>query len=593
MSVGQGHSYFDIEGDNDRQGDDTSGAGGSHDDGLATLTWRGDPSETHSDYTIVVVTDELHTLTYHVHKSVMCFGPRQSKFFARIMLNNNKNKNNNKGGTSKNGSDNNPAASATNAPPSTKVELTQRDADNIPILLDFIYAPSVQAMEAYHEGSSAAGGSTVLTAASTFTSSYSLLTVQTRSHDEDSNGTISGAPSTDSATTNNSKEDILITTKNAVSLRFLARKFEVEPFMLAVNRFIQKDLSFKTGPTYLNRGWEYQDDRLVKSAQRLCVENFQLLNIKALTKLPLQLLRILLKALESFDEENKALSTFLSDVVCEYMEKNPKALSAAILLELTDPIRMPYIAAEAAIGFTALVKELNSDDATQYWDGLVQLCRRCAKAVVRQYGWNDFCVDAAVTEYLGHSTSNRRVSRVDSLLFATSFASALEQAQDDYEEIIVEQERLESTVEALSSTIALMEDIGVRKEEHMGKQQKAIQDARKQILDLKQQITDIKEHQRRLYVAQHVVAPPPPPDTPPQPAATSRPQPQQQYHHQQQHQPHKKGPDLTPEDIVRDLIAPSEVVGTIIASRKDKNKPPSGRKPELRSKEEMRKHSLM
>jgi len=572
-----GQSYFDVEGDklNRRRPNCASGADvndDDEDDHIALLTWRGDPSETHSDWSIVVVTNELQSSTYHVHKSVMCFGPRQSKFFARIMLNNGLKKKASCVASSKkdnkNHSDDNVSSMINNEQQNahtTKVELDQKDADNFPILLDYIYAPSVQM-------SRNDGTNTVLTAASTFTTAYSLFTVPTGgSEDEDHSSCATGdAPS---AVVD---EIPFITSKNSVSLRFLARHFEVDAFMLAVNRFIQRDLSFKTGPAYLTRGWEYKDDRLVQSAQRLCAENFEQLDRRALMKLPLNLFRIVTKSLESFDEDKRDRSHALSDVVCEYMEKNPDRVSAELLIELTDPLRMPYIAAEAAIGFTALVKELDSQDAARHWDGLVGLCRRCAKSVVQEFGWNDFCVDAAVDEYLGNSTGHKRASRVDSLLFATSFASALEQAQDDYAEITLEQERLEGTVEALSSTISLMEEIGSRRDQHMVRQQKAIEEAKKQILDLKRQIKQFKEQNNR---RNH------PPHPPPAPRSGSK---------QKQNVPPPAVPsstptklDLTPEEIVRDLVSPSEVVGAVMAARR-------GRKPkDLRSKEEMRARSLM
>ena len=593
-----GRSYFDVEGDKDQNADP--------DDGYElTLTWRGDPSETHSDYTIVVVANGLNTATtYHVHKSVLCFGPRHSRYFAKIMLNNPKGGNSAKKNMDKKISSSGSVCSNSNANnattpnvPMTTVELDQRDADNFPILLDYIYAPSVRmaASERSGGGGIASGNGndgTILTAASTFTSAYSLFTVPTTESEESS---VDCCQTDDNHKPPAEEQDICITTRNAVSLRFLARKFEVDSFMLVVNKFIQTDLHYKTGPTYLNLGWEYQDDRLVKSAQRLCAENFLRLDVESLMLLPVRLFRLLLKSIESFDEENKEQSMFLSDVVCEYMEKNPSALKADVLIELTDPIRMPYIGAEAAIGFTAQVKELESQDASQNWDGLVHLCRRCAKSVVKQYGWNDFCIDAAVEEYLGHSTTRKRVSRVDSLLFATSFASALEQAQEDYEEIIAEQERLEGTVEALSSTIALMESINERKDEHMSKQQRAIEEAKKQIIDMKQQIREIKEQHKMRY--QHHMqqeAQPQPQSQPTQYSPPPPPPPQHQHHHshpatavrpasiQQQ--------DLTPEEIVRDLVSP----GTIIASRQKGKSNNHQNLKSARSKEEMRKmHSLM
>lgn len=447
-----GQAYFDVEGDKELQAKSFA----SEQDG--SLTWRGDPHETMSDWTIVVVTEELETTTYHVHKNVLCFGPRSCKYFAKLILNQQPSSHRK---TKHRHQQNTPAANT------TKVELDQQDADNFPILLDFIYALCT------HNVSS---GGTVLTAASTF-SSPSLLT----------------ATSTDESLLTLSED---ISFHNAVSLRHMARLFEIDSLMLAVNKFIQKDLNFKTGPKYLMQASEYNDQRLLESAQRLCVDNFEEMDIKTLSKLPLQNFCTLIKSLEDEDykEDNDSLSRFMSEVVCRYLEKHPKHLSAELLVELTDSLLMPCMASEAAIGFTALIKKIDQDDASIHWNGLVELSRRCARSVVKEYGWNDFSVTAAVDEYLGNTRTGptNGVSRTDSLLFATSFAAALEQAQDDYEQVVVEQEQLEVTVNTLFQSVSLLELSNQKKDEHLVKQQKAIQDAKKQILKLKKQVGEIK-----------------------------------------------------------------------------------------------------
>jgi len=453
-----------------------------------TLTWRGDPAETHSDCTIIIVTNKLQTKTFHVHKSVLCFGARQSKYFANLFLNSNPN--------SKPGGANH---QLTMAIPSTKIELDQRDADNFGLMLDFIYAPAASMNDAVLS-------STLPTAASTLTAGTSIYSSSTIQNDgpggkSDASGVLGGE---------------VITSKNAVSLRFLAKKFQVEAFMLAVNKFIQKDLNFQTGPTYLSEGFKYDDGRLVASAQRLLSENFEQVDVKALTKLPYNLFRIVVKSLESFvnndndseekplgtakPEENKELSIFLSDVVCRYMKKNPSALNAEALLELTDPILMPYLSPEAAIALTSLVKDLDSNNAASHWDQLVTLCKRCARFVVQEYGWNDFSVNAAVDEYLNHATSHKRVSRLDTLLFTTSFSAALEQAQQDYEGLASEQQNLLTTVKALNSTVSMMEELQTRKDAIMTRQKTAIEDAKEQIHLLKKQIQQIRVDEEELQM---------------------------------------------------------------------------------------------
>lgn len=444
-----GESYFDVDGDRDIHAAISGEA--SH----APLTWRGDGKETLSDWTIVVVTQELQTFTYNVHKSVICFGTRQSKYFARIMLD-------------KSASDG--KRSKRKGVPTTKVELDQRDAENFPILLDYMYAPC-------HSISSTG---TIATANSTM-SSASLMPVLT-DDTGDSLGSINSVME-------------YISTDKAVSLRYLARRFEVESFTLVVNRFIQRDLNFKTGPVYLSKASEYNDKRLMASAQRLCAENIEQVSSKALLKLPLHLFRVVVKSLESFREDNRGVSLCLSEIVCRYLEKHPKVLNATVLLEFTDPLIMPFIASEAAIGYSALIKELDPEDVKNHSKDLTRLSRRCAKSVVREYGWNDFSVEAAVEEFL-HSkittSENKNEKHRDCILFATSFAAAIEQAQDDYEAVIIEQGRLEEMVGSLNRTLGLLEEINDRKDAFIEKQQVLLNDAREQVRELTRQLQEAK-----------------------------------------------------------------------------------------------------
>jgi hypothetical protein len=337
------------------------------------LTWRGDPRETHSDWKIVVVTSETDSRTYHVHKSVLSTGPRSCEYFSKLFLEKNKPKK--------------------NKSQTTRIELDEQDADSFPLLLDFIYG-----------------------------------TGQQRESNDDDASLVVGND---------------FTANEAVSLRHLAQLFDCEGLMLAVNKFIQRDLSLKTGPVYLVQAYSYQDKRLLEGAKLLCVENFLLLETGAVLRFPLQLFRSIVYSVaerssasadDNSADDQTILSYHLSDVVCQYFEKHPKVLTVKILLGLTDEKIMPDIAPEAAIGFTALARELDSGDIapeSPEWIGLTILCERCAKAVVREYGWQDFNVASALHEFLDGSCSHEKGSKIDSLLFATSLASALDKAQRD------------------------------------------------------------------------------------------------------------------------------------------------------------------
>lgn len=357
-----GESYFSAEGDDDV----------SKTSAVQILSWRGDPQMTFSDWTIVVATSEFDSRTYHVHKSILSVGPRSSKYFANLFMEQ--------------------GHSHYNQSQTTRIELDDQDADCFPLFLDFMY------------------------------------------------NTGAGDMNDDDSITLNVGDDF--TTSNAVSLRHLARVFDCEGLMLAVNKFIQKDLSLKTGPLYLSQAYLYQDERLIESAKRLCIDNFPRLESRAITRLPLGLFKsIILSVMErskaSLDfkkSDEDTLSYQMSDVVCQYLEKHPDQLTVDLLLELTHENIMPRIASEPAIGFTALARELDPNQIqpdSEQWRGLVTLCQRCARSVVGEYGWKDFNVTSALDEYL-NGPCGHDGTKMDSLLFATSFAAALERAQNDY-----------------------------------------------------------------------------------------------------------------------------------------------------------------
>jgi hypothetical protein len=157
---------------------------------------------------------------------------------------------------------------------------------------------------------------------------------------------------------------------------------------------------------------------------------------------------------------------------------------------------MPYIGSTAAITYTSLIKNIDHADSKRNWSGLVKLSRRCAKSVLEEYGWSDFSVNAALDDYLGKmKDSENKDSSVDSLLFATSFAAALQQAQDDYEEVHVEQERMLGLVESLHQSISVMERILQKREDYAEKQQKAIINANETIARLKAEIGELRRQQ--------------------------------------------------------------------------------------------------
>lgn len=342
---------------------------------------------------------------------------------------------------------------------STRIELDEQDADSFPLFLDFLYDASPDA-------------------------------------DDDESLTLNNVVNED------------FTTTNAVSLRHLARVFDCEGLMLAVNKFIQKDLSLKTGPVYLIQAHLYQDDRLIESAKRLCIENFSRLDTRSITRLPLELFRSVMTAVIerskiahdiSVEEEN-ALSFHLSEVVCQYFEKHPDRMTVQLLLELTNENVMPKIASEPAIGFTALARELDPREIvpdSDEWRGLVALCQRCAQAVVGEYGWKDFNISSALEEYLyGPCANDASSTKLDSLLFATSFAAALERAQNDYQSVDCGSSKSKKQIEKLQRQNDDLQWQNQGMKEEVDRYKNVLAGTKDELLYLRQQVKELKRRHR-------------------------------------------------------------------------------------------------
>jgi hypothetical protein len=420
-----GEAYFPMDGDDDLSKAEIS----------PPLSWRGDPLATHSDWTIVVVTGEFDSRTFHVHKSILSVGPRSSKYFANLFLE---------------------QGHHYNQSQTTRIELDEQDAGSFPLLLDFMY------------------------------------NTKPDFDDDDSLSLIVG-------------EDF--TTSNAVSLRHLARVFDCEGLMLAVNKFIQKDLSLKTGPVYLTQAYLYQDERLIESAKRLCVDNFTHLDKRDLTKLPLPLFRSVVfsvtersRSTVEYEEDDDLFSIHLSEVVCQYFERHPQQLTVELLLELTDECLMPRISSEPAIGFTAMARDLDPSKIlpeSDEWKGLVDLCKRCARSVVLEYGWKDFNVASALEEYVnGPCNSGSGESKMDSLLFATSFGAALERAQLDIKNLDKVSTGGKRQVYDLQkdNEDLLSKKQGLLKE--VDKHRRVLADTKEELLMMKQEMKNLKNKQR-------------------------------------------------------------------------------------------------
>jgi BTB/POZ domain len=429
-----GESYFNVGGDGELY------AWESEDQEEKTpLSWRDDPDKTFSDWRLIVVTKSHKPKTYHVHKNVLSTGPRSSKYFARLFSDS-------KGSSSSNLKLNSVVSNGT----STKIELDDRDAKHFPIMLDFIYADAVVPTLSCN-GTAATESSSVLSSSSFQLRSNSSL-------EEDAILNLGDG----------------IDTMNSTSLRHLSRLLGCDNLTLSINKFIQRDLSFKTGPIYYKNAHEYKDERLAEAAKRLCRDNFEKMSVKSLVRLPIHLMKELLDSLGSFETMSESTSLAASEVVYLYLERNPDLLNPENLLDLTS--NLPSIGPEPAIGFTALIRDLDlePEEALEHWPRLVILCKRCAEAVVCKFGWTDFSVESALNDYL-----ETRRSHADNLLFATSFAAALQKAQLDHSDMVKRQEKFEKMANDMQKALS--------------KKDEQLVEARRQILWLRKKLSPAKQ----------------------------------------------------------------------------------------------------
>lgn len=431
-----GESYFNLNGDGELYAWESEDQ-----EEKAPLSWRDDPEKTCSDWRLIIVTKSHKPRNYNVHKSVLSSGPRSSKYFSRLFADA---KGKGKGNSFISMRGNSIVSNST----STKIELEDRDAKNFPTMLDFIYADAVVP--------SLSSTGTAATESSSLVSSTSFQSRSDYSLEEEAVLSLGDG----------------INTNNSTSLRHLSRLLGCDNLTLSINKFIQTDLSFKTGPIYYKNAHEYKDERLAEAAKRLCSDNFEQMSVKSLIRLPLHLMQELVDSLGPYEKMSEGISLALSEVVYLYLESHKSLQTPEVLLDLTDKI--PKIGPEPAIGFTALVRDLESKAAVEHWPRLVNLCKRCADAVVCKFGWTDFSVESALDDYL-----ETRKTPTDSLLFATSFAAALRKAQVDHSSVAKRQEKAEKVVGDLKRLL-------VSKDEQLA-------DARKQILYLKKKLSTAKQ----------------------------------------------------------------------------------------------------
>ena len=307
-----------------------------------SLTWRLDPDESLSDWTLTVVanpdlvgqpSDEVddendsfnnenhehrddeqitpaspqlsHKSTphhsskkYFVHRTQLAVGPRRSEYFAKLFRQHTNRK----------------KRCATG----TRIELRPSAADAFPAMLDFLYSPV-------------------------------------------------GTPPQ-------------VTTETAVALRHLATCFGIRELFDAVTAFIKADLSPETSPMYLLEADTYEHDKLRSAALRACAQHFENIKFSRIVTLTPPLLQEVVTS-----PDLKVSSRILSARIASYCRCRPGVVEAKMLQILTRADRMPEIAPEESLFFLHLISEVdevNDDESLggRRSGGKKSLYNRCLDA---------------------------------------------------------------------------------------------------------------------------------------------------------------------------------------------------------------------
>jgi peptidoglycan hydrolase CwlO-like protein len=160
---------------------------------------------------------------------------------------------------------------------------------------------------------------------------------------------------------------------------------------------------------------------------------------------------------------------------------------------------MPRRASEPAIGFTAIARELDSTKVpaeSDEWKGLVTMCKRCSEAVVSEYGWKDFNVASALDEYVYGPCGSAESGKMDSLLFATSFAAALQKAQMDFKSLNSGSSRVKEQVDDLQKDNDDLLSLKKRLKHDVDKHRRELDYTKEELLMMKQELKNLKKKHR-------------------------------------------------------------------------------------------------
>lgn len=289
------------------------------------LSWRLDPDESLSDWTLTVAStdsvpfsprrrneterasaagctsdtnkdaadcqlDDLadsvqpSAMKYHVHRAQLAVGPRRSDYFATLFKNRRRMMNRDE-------SDQRREKGTDASTDGTYIELKASAAAAFPIMLDFMYSPIGTPVEA--------------------------------------------------------------TTESAVALRHLASCFGIRELFNCVTDFIKSDLRSETAPTYLLEAATYKHDKLVAASLKICAESFKDIKLSAMVLLPPDLFELVVRSPHLVCD-----SEALSVRVAAYCRCRPDGINLETIKSLTDAEIMPRVAPDEALFYIHMLSLL-------------------------------------------------------------------------------------------------------------------------------------------------------------------------------------------------------------------------------------------
>ncbi len=290
-----------------------------------TLSWRLDPDESLSDWTLRVSSlntaprstqirnpssssPSLYnvnavTKTYFVHRTQLAVGPRRSEYFARLFRLHEEKRSEEARDDAESKSER-MSVSNSNIVNATRIEVLPSAALAFPVMLDYLYS---------------APGST-----------------------------------------------LDVDTKSAVALRHLASSFGIKSLFHETTDFIKNDLNSDTAPVYLVQAKMYKNEKVTKAALHAIAKEFKTVKMTALSCLPPDhMVDILQSSYLSFEgkEGKRVDSDALSIKIASYCRCRQEDLTLSLLESLTKSTIIPNIAEQESIYFLNLWISLGGDES--------------------------------------------------------------------------------------------------------------------------------------------------------------------------------------------------------------------------------------